>query len=211
MSDADDADADALALFHPVRRDALLPFLDLDEDSEDSDGIYAEELEDGSFLLFTFQPFALFAETPAYAKIWLAQFGEALNDVHDDERGILFFPDTVEPEAQTYAAVVAEVGDEGVFVDLADADHEAAANAVAGIDPELLQALASQLLGAGPDGSTKPPTPFEIGKLLEGMQGHLLATMGIEAPGGATAPDDDDDDETAPREDETAEPKKPTI
>jgi hypothetical protein len=180
-----DAEADAVAIFHPVDREALLPFLDLDEDSdddgdsdEDSDGIYAEELEDGSFLLFTFQPYAQFMATPAYGKLWLAQFGEEMGQLHDDPRGVLFFPDTVEPDAQTYAAVVAEVGDKGVFVQPTTADEAAAA--LAGIDPALLQALAEQLLGASPGGSTNPPTSFDIGKLLGGMQAQLMATMGMD-------------------------------
>lgn len=176
-----DAEADAVAIFHPVRREALLPFLDLDDDSDASDGIYAEELEDGAFLLFTFQPYAQFMATPAYGKLWLAQFGEEMGEIHDDPRGVLFFPDTLEPDAQTYAAVVAEVGDKGVFVQPTTADEAAAA--VAGIDPALLQALAEQLLGASPspDGSTNLPTSFDIGKLLGGMQAQLMATMGIEA------------------------------
>ena len=102
------SDADAVALFRPVRPEALKPFLDLDDQSEESEGIYAEALEDGAFLLHTFQPFALFAESPELAHDWLAQFGDALGEVHDDPRGILFFPDSVEPEATTYAGVVAE-------------------------------------------------------------------------------------------------------
>jgi hypothetical protein len=198
-----DAEADAVAIFHPVHREALLPFLDLEEDSEDSDGIYAEELEDGSFLLFTFQPYAQFATTPAYGKLWLAQFGEVMTEVHDDPRGVLFFPDTVEPEAQAYAAVVAEVGEQGVFVEPTSADEAAAA--VAGIDPELLQALATQLLGASPDGSTSPPTSFDIGKLLGGMQAQLMATMGMEAD--AEAHDGEDADVVEMPENKA--PKKP--
>ena len=47
--------ADAVALFRPKNADALRPLLDLDDD-DDSDGLYAEELEDGSFLVHTFQP-----------------------------------------------------------------------------------------------------------------------------------------------------------
>lgn len=199
-----DAEADAVAIFHPVHREALLPFLDLEEDSEDSDGIYAEELEDGSFLLFTFQPYAQFVATPAYGKLWLAQLGEAMSEVHDDPRGVLFFPDTVEPEAQAYAAVVAEVGEKGVFVQPTSADEAAAA--IAGIDPELLQALAAQLLGASPDGSTSPPTPFDIGKLLGGMQAQLMATMGIEAD----AEGHDDEDADVVEMPENKAPKKPT-
>jgi hypothetical protein len=201
-----DAEADAVAIFHPAHRDALLPFLDLEEDSEDSDGIYAEELEDGSFLLFTFQPYEQFAATPAYGKLWLAQFGEVMSEVHDDPRGVLFFPDTVEPEAQAYAAVVAEVGDQGVFVPPTSADEAAAA--IAGIDPELLQALAAQLLGASPDGSTSPPTSFDIGKLLGGMQAQLMASMGMEA--GAEGHDAGDHDVVDVVEvQENKAPKKP--
>jgi hypothetical protein len=150
MSEAEaEADADAVALFHPANPEALKPFLDLDE-AEESEGIYAEELEDGSFLLHTFQPFAIFEENGSEAREWLAQFGDALDQVHDDPRGVLFFPDTLEPEATTYAGVVEEAAEEGVWVSLA-------------IEAEIM-----------------PATSFDIAKMFEDVQEQLAATFGLE-------------------------------
>jgi len=114
--DGDDAGADAVALLRPVRREALVPFLDLDDESDASDGIYAEPLDDGAFLLHTFQPFAIFAEGGEAAHQWFAQFGASLPEIHADPRGVLFFPDTIEPEATTYEGVVAEAGGEGLWL-----------------------------------------------------------------------------------------------
>ncbi len=207
MSDADtDTAVDAVALFHPVRREALLPFLDLDDESEDSEGIYAEELEDGSFLLHTFQPFALFAGNPLLAQAWLVQLGDVLAEAHDDPRGVLFFPDTIEPEAQTYAAVVAEVGEEGIFIDAAAPDVDALAGA-AGIDMAMVQRLAEQLLGGSPDGAS-PPTPFEIGKLMEGLQGQLMASMQQHGAGQDEHEDEPGDGDVQPDEEGAGEKKK---
>lgn len=182
---------DAVALVHPSRREALLPFLDLDDESEDSDGIYAEELEDGSFLLFTFQPFSLFAQHPDVARAWLMQLGEALAEAHDDPRGVLFFPDTVEPESQSYAEVVTEVGDEGVFIVADEGALDAAAQGMMGgldgFDMNQLQAMAAQLLGGGGSGGEgMPGMPPEMAKMLEDVQKQLMAQFG-----GSQDPDDD--------------------
>jgi hypothetical protein len=188
--------SDAVVVLHPIHREALLPFLDLDEDSEDSNGIYAEELEDGSFLLYTFQPYAVFAENLGEAHAWLAQLGAGagadLALLHDDPRGVMFFPDTLEPDAQTYDAVVAEVAAEGMFVPVAPS---ALAGAVAGIDPQLLQALAEQLLGGGGGDGTSAggggaPLPFDIGKMISGFQGQILESLRAQAESA-------DDDEAA--------------
>ena len=90
--------ADAIALFRPRVREKLVPFLDLDEDDEESEGLYAEELEDGSVLVHTFQPFEVFANDPGEGHTWLEQFGDALEEVHDDPRGMLFFIDQMKLE-----------------------------------------------------------------------------------------------------------------
>lgn len=202
--------SDAVVLFHPAQRDALLPFLDLDEDeNEDSDGVYAEELEDGSFLLYTFQPYELFAENQEEARTWLAQFGDDLGAVHDDPRGALFFPDTLEPEAQTYDGVVAEVANEGMFVMTSSSPLAAA---MAGIDPNLLQALADQLLGgAAEGGDPKAALPFDIGKLIEGFQGQMLASLGAQARDDESAEDEEEEehDDDAPKPEHGAEATKP--
>ena len=44
--------------------------------------------------------------------------GEALLDEHDDERGLFIIPDVAKPSARTYAGVVEEIGDVGVWAPL---------------------------------------------------------------------------------------------
>jgi hypothetical protein len=107
---------DAVALFRPRKLAALQPYLDLDEDSEESNGLYAEALDDGSVLVHTFQSYAAFEASPLEGRAWLSQFGEDLPLVHDDARGFLFFPDVCEPRGRTYEAVVAEIASAGVWI-----------------------------------------------------------------------------------------------
>lgn len=180
---------DAIVVFHPKVPERLEPFLDLDDESEESEGLYAEELEDGTMLVHTFQPFALFVDNPDEAIEWLAQFGDALPDVHDDPRGLLFFPDTIEPAASTYEELVAEIGEHGVF--FATDDDEA-------IDLEALasQLFAGQSLGAAPGGS------FEMGKMLQDMQRQLAGALGIDPDGGKSPVHDEEFEPDEP-------PKKP--
>jgi hypothetical protein len=216
MSDADDNDnddnneespADAVALFRPKNKSMILPFLDLD-DSEESDGLYAEELEDGSFLVHTFQPFDVFIANPNEARAWLKQFGPVLPEVHDDPRGLLFFPDDNEPESTTYDTVVKEVGDDGVWIALAEVadddddeyeedDDEGAmvmpdmqgmppiGRLGAGpqvIDMDMLQKFAGQLMGNVDDGGApKAVTSFDVGQMFEQMQRGLMDTLTAEA------------------------------
>lgn len=145
--------ADAIVVFHPRDPAKLEPFLDLDEESEDSEGIYAEKLDDGTYLVHTFQPFEVFLENPDEALSWLEQFGDALPDCHDDPRGLLFFPDDLEPEGATYDAVIAELADQGLFVPI--------------LEPLVpLQAM----------------TSYDAGKLVEQMQQKIVDLLGGMAP-----------------------------
>lgn len=160
--------ADAIAVFNPKDLEQLKPFLDLDDESDESDGLYAELLEDGSVLVHTFQPFAVFEENPNEARVWLEQFGDVLADVHDDPRGILFFPDTYEPTATTYDAVVGEMADKGVWVFTGIVDAPAL-----------------------------PATSFEIGRLFHDVQRELVEALGVSAAPGADA-DEIYDEEFAP-------------
>jgi len=177
QQDLSDDSPDAVTLFRPARPEALTPFLDLDEENEESKGIYAEALDDGSFLLFTFQPFEAFAEDPAVAHAWLAQFGEALGEIHEDPRGLLFFPDDLDPESTTYEGVIEEVADDALWIPTDG-----------GIDMNALHALASQLLGDG--GAGGGATSFDIGRMLEGVHGHLAEALGMDPSAG----DKDDGD-----------------
>ncbi|MBX3228804.1 MAG: hypothetical protein KIT84_39675 [Labilithrix sp.] len=196
-TESESESVDAIALFRPRNKAMILPFLDLD-DGDNDEGIYAEELPDGSFLLHTFQPYALFAENPTEARTWLAQFGVALPEVHDDPRGFLFFPDDAEPdEPQTYDDVVRAAADDGMWIALGDviADDEEEEDDFmepggqaaldlqqlmgmmggGAIDPTLLEKLAGQLQGgAGPLGAAGS---FEIGQMFEQMQRGLLEAM----------------------------------
>ena len=85
-----------------------------------------------------------------------------------------------------------------------DEDEDAPA-----IDMNALQAFAGQLLG-GPDGTGKPVTSFEVGKLFEDVQQQLLQALGVEdlrnqAPG---EHGDVIDEEFAPPPDDDKEPRK---
>ena len=207
--------ADAVALFRPKTPDKLKPFLDLDDESEESEGFYAEELEDGTMLVHTFQPFAVFERNPSEAREWLAQFGEALPEVHDDPRGLLFFPDSCEPEGTTYDAVVEEVADGGVWIatSLVDDDEDLEDGAsLAGLPPidmQTLQAFAGQLFGSVEGGPTEPATSYDVAKLFEGVQQHLLEALGMQEqlgapPGGESGAEDDREDDPG-----ASEPKPP--
>lgn len=178
--------ADAIALVRPRVREKILPFLDLDEGEEESDGIYAEELSDGAFLLHTFQPYEVFANDPDEAATWLEVFGDALPDIHDDARGMLFFPDDVEPDATTYEAVVTEVGERGQWTG-GSLTLDALASA---FSPEQLQSLQSLAQGSG--------SSFEIGQLLQGVQQQLMDALQSVSDEGEASDDDEDDDEKKP-------------
>lgn len=167
---------DAVVVFHPKDPDTLTPFLDLDdesEESEESERPYAETLEDGTFLVHTFQPFEVFAQNPDAASEWLAQFGDDLTAVHDDPRGFFVFPDDVEPEATSYEGLIAEIGGNGIFLGGESEDDDGA------LDFDALQALAGQLLGAHA-GDASPPGSFEVGRMVQNLQRNLLDALGID-------------------------------
>ena len=213
--------ADAVALFRPKDPAKLRPFLDLDDESEESEGLYAEALDDGGMLVFTFQPFEVFEQNPTELRAWLAQFGDALPDVHDDPRGLLVFPDTCEPEATTYDAVVTEVGDEGVWIAVTEDDASGLDELARGwqppgelppIDMQTLQAFAGQLLGSG----EAPATSFQVAKLFENVQQELLDALGMrelqemQQIENASRPEspDEDTDEARPEDDDGSDPEK---
>ena len=208
--------ADAVALFRPKDAAKLRPFLDLDDETEESDGLYAEALEDGAMLVHTFQPFEVFEQNPSEAREWLAQFGDALPDVHEDPRGMLFFPDTCEPDSTSYDAVVTEVGDDGIWiatslVDASEPDEASAgwpAEALPPIDMQTLQAFAGQLLGGN-----APATSFQVARLFEGVQQELLEALGIPEVAREQPAEDAGEDAAGsvgrPDEDDETDPKKP--
>lgn len=165
--------SDAIVVFHPVDASKLEPLLDLDEDSSDSPNPYAEKLDDGTYLVHTFQPFATFTEDPELLGDWLEHFAEVIEVMHDDPRGLFVFPDDVELEAEGYAALVDEVGDRGAFFMLDPED------AIEGLDMDALGAIASQFMqGAAPGGAGS----FEIGQLIQNMQGQIAEALGVQLP-----------------------------
>ncbi|MEO5728117.1 MAG: hypothetical protein ABI134_18685 [Byssovorax sp.] len=180
---------DAVALFRPKSPAALRPYLDLDEDSEESDGLYAEALDDGSVLVHTFQPYAAFEASPVEGRAWLAQFGADLPLVHDDARGLLFFPDTAEPQGRTYDAVVAEIASDGLWIPAAPltAEEEQAREAIepqganaamAGLDMEGLPAFAQQLFGSMNLGAAG--APGDMASMIATLQKQVMGALGMQ-------------------------------
>lgn len=162
---------DAIALLRPRDPSALEPYLDLDEDSEESDGLYAEVLEDGAVLVHTFQPFAAFAGHPLEGRAWLSQFGSKLPLVHDDARGVLFFPESCEPSGETYEAVVAEVEGAGVWVPARALSDVEQATRGGGERADLVESLASSLqFGASPE---------QMASAVAALQKNVLEALGL--------------------------------
>ncbi len=74
-----------------------------------------DPLDDGTVLLSTMQAYGSAFEL----RTMLAHaFGGALEEMHDDARGVLAFPDVCEPKARSYEAIVAEIGAAGVWLPL---------------------------------------------------------------------------------------------
>lgn len=196
--------ADAIALLRPKDPEKLRPYLDLDDD-EESDGHYAEELSDGAFMVHTFQPFAVFQGDHDEGRLWLEGLGDALPHAHDDSRGVLFFPDDLEPEGTTYEEIVATVEKRGIWIppmplgqaeaadrnarlakDIEDAKRMVAAltggEGGAAANPEELEALARRL-----QGSTEGIDPaFGVAKMFEDVQRQMMSALGLPAPTGDT-------------------------
>jgi hypothetical protein len=80
-----------------------------------------DPLDDGAVLLATMEPFgADRAAATLELRTFLARaFGTALQEVHDDPRGVLAFPDACEPRARSYDGVAAEIAGAGVWLPLA--------------------------------------------------------------------------------------------
>lgn len=82
---------------------------------------YPVEHRGDATLLSTFNRFD--GQTPdEHALALRRMLGSAL-DAHDDPRGILVFPDVASPRAQSYAALVAELSQAGLWVPKVAIDH----------------------------------------------------------------------------------------
>lgn len=199
--------ADAIALLRPKNLEKLKPYLDLDGEDGDGEGDdrpYAEALEDGSLLVHTFQPFAVFQGDLDEGRLWLEGLGEALSHAHDADR-VLFFPDDREPEGTTYQDVIDEMEEHGVWIPFRplDAGEAAERNARLASDLEEAKRMVARLTGdAGDEGpaaeelealadklrksATGTDPGFGVAKMFEDVQKQLMGAFGIPAPTGDT-------------------------
>ena len=113
--------------------------------------VRAEKLDD-SVLLHTTLDFADDPEDLAGAVRSL--LGESLADQHEDERGLFLIPSVAAPKARSYAAVIEEVADGGVWAPWEPGDDDAGLQGLpltaAGGGPELAGLLGSMLGGMPP-------------------------------------------------------------
>jgi hypothetical protein len=116
----------ALCLLHVAPNDPNIPA---------RTALRVERLDD-ALLVHTGQDFA--AEPEQLAAAVHALLGGALLGLHDDERGIFFLPDVAAPRARSYAGVIDEVGEGGLWAPPPSA-------AGGGLD-----ALLGQMLGQDP-------------------------------------------------------------
>jgi len=98
---------------------------------------------DDAHLLYLEIPFE--SEPDAIAEAIVSQVGEALAH-HDDERGIFVLPDAADPDdAKTYEAVLAEVGEVGMWLHPADEGpvdmHGVLSNGVRSVLDDALSAM----------------------------------------------------------------------
>ncbi len=82
----------------------------------DPEVTHARVLPDGTVLVSTFVRFAGLDSDPEQGIAILSGYGPALLVAHDEPRGFFFYPDVCEPRAQSYEALLAEVGRAGVWV-----------------------------------------------------------------------------------------------
>jgi hypothetical protein len=100
---------DAVILLRPKTPQALRGVLDPERDTVDV-------LDDRALLLSTFIGYRAIEADPDEGRAILTHYGDALVRAHDDDRGILFFPDLLEPKGRTYDTIVAQVGASGTWV-----------------------------------------------------------------------------------------------
>jgi|GEM_PF-2794436 hypothetical protein len=108
--------------------------------------VRVEKLDD-SVLLHTTLDFADDPEDVAGAVRSL--LGEAVADQHDDERGVFLVPSVAAPKARSYASVIEEVADGGVWAPWEPTDVEVGLPLTAA-GPELAGLLGSMLGGMPP-------------------------------------------------------------
>ena len=100
----------AVALLRPRSLDTLSAHLDPDE------ARMVDFLYDGAVLYRTGMAYPPMTFDELIARAWLTGFGDDLEDLHDDPRGVLFFPDTLRLKGSTYREIVREVSYAGIWV-----------------------------------------------------------------------------------------------
>lgn len=150
--------------------------------SEPPAGARIERLED-AWLVHTGQSFALAPEELSRAV--RALLGDALLDQHGDARGLFFIPDVAKPSARSYAAVIDEVGDGGVWAPLRVAPPAAAG--LAGLLGSMLGQLPPDLLAAAAQTARENPEALQqAGAQLQGLMrdpNQLADLAGSQLPG----------------------------
>jgi hypothetical protein len=100
----------AVALLRPRSQETLSAHLD-EEEARMVDFLY-----DGSVLYRTGMAYPPMTFDECIARAWLTGFGEDLQELHWDPRGVLFFPDSLRLRGNSYREIVREVGYAGIWV-----------------------------------------------------------------------------------------------
>lgn len=100
----------AVAVLRPRSLAKLSEYLDPDE------ARLVEFLYDGAVLYRTGIAYPPMTFDELIARAWLTGFGDDLGELHDDRRGVLFFPDNLRVRGCSYAEIVREVSYAGIWV-----------------------------------------------------------------------------------------------
>lgn len=199
MSDLETASIDAVALLR-------IPNWEPPEELD------VRELEDG-LLVFLSIPFDTEPE-----ELWdelESEVGPSLYD-HEDDRGVLFLPDSSEPEdAETYDAVIAAVGEAGKWIAIEEQAPDLASllgGNAEGLIGQVFEAMGIQdpqgLLQAMQSGDPEKLKLAQIqmqGKLEEAMRGMQSGALGE----GEGEDEDEDDAKSIPPAVKPVEKPKP--
>jgi hypothetical protein len=101
----------AVALLRPRSLNVLSAHLTDPDEARMVDFLY-----DGAVLYRTGMPYPPMTFDELIARAWLTGFGDDLPELHDDRRGVLFFPDTLRLRGSTYREIVREVSYAGIWV-----------------------------------------------------------------------------------------------
>jgi hypothetical protein len=160
---------------------------------------------DGGSLLYTRLPFS--AEPGEILSAVKKTLGKAL-DEHKDKRGVYVFPELGRGSLGSYDEIIEELGELGYWAHWSDVGKKVDKNAIAanpsfpGVDPSLMQNLASAAMSNDPDEMARLGAQF--GDLLAKQAGlGDLADMIRKAAAGMNAQaaieDEFEDDDEAPK------------